>query len=76
MKLCSEHQGLLSGDGECLQCEKNQLHELIFKQQMEVNLGNAVIVDQRKQIKVLTDKIQGQQQQIKELQKHQHQEQQ
>ena len=57
MKLCSEHQGLLSGDGECYQCEKNGLHDLIIKQQLDINLGNAVILDQKRQIKELTDKL-------------------
>ena len=58
MKLCGEHQGLLSGDGECYQCEKNGLHELIIKLQVDINLGNAMIIDQKRQIKVLTDKFQ------------------
>ena len=76
MKLCEKHVELMTGDGECWQCMKDQLHELILRQQMDINLGNAVILDQRKQIKLLQDQLQGQLQQIKELQKHQHQEQQ
>jgi hypothetical protein len=67
MKLCQKHVELMTGDGECWQCMKDQLHELILKQQLEVNLGNAVIIDQRKQIKDLQDQLQGQRQQIKEL---------
>ena len=58
MKLCSAHQNLLTGEGECWQCEKSQLHELIMKQQMDINLGNAVIIDQRRQMKELSEQLQ------------------
>ncbi len=50
MKVCDQHLDQLSGDGECLVCEKEQLHEMIFKLQVDRNLGNHVIVDQRKEI--------------------------
>ena len=57
MKLCDKHEGLLTGEGECFQCQKDQLHEVIFRQQMDINLGNAVILDQRRKIKELNDKL-------------------
>ena len=58
MKLCEKHEGLLTGDGECFQCQKDELHQVIIKLQMDVNLGNAVIIDQRKKLKQLEDQLQ------------------
>lgn len=58
MKLCQKHEGLLTGDGECFQCQKDELHQVIIKLQMDVNLGNAVIIDQRRKLKQLEDQLQ------------------
>ncbi len=50
MKICDKHLDQLTGNDECLVCKNQELHELIFQVQMDRNLGNAVIQDQRKQI--------------------------
>jgi hypothetical protein len=65
MKLCDQHREGLSGDGECYQCKIQELHELIIQIQVDRNLGNHVINDQRNQIKMLTEEIK----QLKQLQK-------
>ena len=57
MKICDKHQNQLTGDGECLVCEKESLHEIIFKLQVDRNLGNSVIQDQRQQIQKLENEL-------------------
>jgi hypothetical protein len=57
VKLCNQHLDQLTGGGECLQCKIIELHELVFQVQMDRNLGNAVIQDQRKQIADLKNQL-------------------
>lgn len=35
MKFCGKHQELLTGDGECFQCEINELRQMIEQYQTE-----------------------------------------
>ncbi len=65
MKLCEKHLDQLSGDGECLVCRIAELQEIIFQVQMDRNLGNAVIVDQRQQIADLKNQLEQLKQPIK-----------
>lgn len=69
MKLCSAHVGLLTGDGECIQCQKDELHNLIAKLQDDLNAANLAIQTQKLEIKGLTEQNQELQKQNQELQK-------
>ena len=57
MKFCERHVYLLTGDGECYQCEKESLHNLIVKLQQDINLVNAVVVQQKQEIKELKQQL-------------------
>jgi hypothetical protein len=58
MKFCERHIYLLTGDGECYQCEKESLHNLICQLQQDINLGNAVIIKQKQEIADLKEQLQ------------------
>lgn len=73
MKLCEKHIDQLTGDGECLACEKIGLHNIIFQTQMDRNVGNHVIDEQRKEIKFLKFQIEDLQKQLKEARQQQQQ---
>lgn len=58
MKFCNKHEDQLTGEGDCFQCKIDSLHNLIFQQQTDLNLGNAVIASQRKEIAELKERLQ------------------
>jgi hypothetical protein len=66
MKLCEKHLDQLTGDGECIMCEKVGLHNVIFQTAMDRNLGNAVIEQQKKEIKELKAQIEDLRKQLKQ----------
>jgi len=57
LKICDQHLDQLTGDGDCLVCKIAEQQELIFQIQMNRNLGNHVIADQRQQIADLKSQL-------------------